>query len=163
MTQPVLGKEVKLPSVQTLKRNHLSLPGSLHGRALSLQSAGEPNSLPAHLLLTMRSLLPLHWPRKCLAKAIHQMFSCGKLPAFHRSFGSQAAASVQGLLAKAVAPFRPITSMWICFSGAFPMPISSFDSLCSLSPFQAFWIVYQCFSPVPGGRCNIEQMENRRI
>lgn len=108
------------------------MPGS---RSAACRGTCSPSAL---LLLTRRSLLPLHWPCERLAKALHQMFSCWKLPAFHRSFGFRAAPSVQGLFSNAAAPFRPITSTWIHFSRAFPMLIGSFDSLHSLSPSQFF-------------------------
>lgn len=116
-----------------------------------------PSSSPAPY---QEDLLPLHAPCERLAKVLHQMFNCWQLPAFHRSFGFHTAPFVQGLLSNPGAPFRPITSMWTHSSGAFSMPTGSFDSFHSFSRFQVFSIVYQDFSPLPGWKCNTEQMES---
>lgn len=133
MMRSALEEEMKLHHVWIQKSR-----ASLRCPAHTLPPAEEPVPHPALLLLTRRSLLALHQPCERLAKAIHQMFSRWKLPAFHRSFGFHTAPSVQGLFSNAAAPFRPITSTWTHFSRAFPAPIGSFDSLHSLYPFQDF-------------------------
>lgn len=121
-----------------------------------IQSSPIQSSPPAPY---QEDLLPLHTPCKCLAEVLHQMFSCWQPPAFHRSFGSHMAPSVQGLLSNPAAPFRPITSTWTHSSGTFPMPMGSSDGFHSFR-FQVFLIVYQDFPPLPGWKCNTEQMEN---
>lgn len=97
---------------------------------------------------------------------LRRFTKCSAAESFQHFTGPLAFARLP--LSKGCSPTQQLPSGQLCPRGH-TSPELSLRPLAALIvftpsiPSRIFWIVYQGFSPLPGQKCNIEQMENRKI